>query len=341
MKKMLILIGRNPNHARGGASTWITNLEPYLKQNFEIEYLIIPEKWLMITIIPDRIKGLVQVFFKLITHVGKYDYIFSHSPELSWGATFFSNRVIHISHGNNNPMKLPTFRIGKIFYHFYEWMNHQVIKKAFLYYTVGESMFFAKNINQPIHTYEKPLISRYKKGIIFAGRLEAVKNVDRLIDIYNLLPDSIREIHHLYIYGRGSLQLSLEQHVCMNEASAYIHFCGHISNDELVKKINESAVLLMTSVLEGFPMTIAEALSVGTPVVSTDVGAINRVIKNGENGFVFSLSAENICFKDAIISILNNLDAFSLHAFCSSDIFNPQVINQQLLDDINYEETCR
>ncbi len=48
---------------------------------------------------------------------------------------------------------------------------------------------------------------------------------------------------------------------------------------------------LLTSNYEGYGRTVIESLAVGTPVISTDVGIVNEVIKNGENGFVFPVRA--------------------------------------------------
>ena len=46
-------------------------------------------------------------------------------------------------------------------------------------------------------------------------------------------------------------------------------------------------IFLLSSMAEGVPTVLLEAMSVGTPVVSTDVGAIPEIIEDGQNGFLY------------------------------------------------------
>jgi glycosyltransferase involved in cell wall biosynthesis len=43
---------------------------------------------------------------------------------------------------------------------------------------------------------------------------------------------------------------------------------------------------LVVSKREGLPLVILEAMSMGVPVISTNVGAIDEVVQNGLNGFL-------------------------------------------------------
>lgn len=46
-------------------------------------------------------------------------------------------------------------------------------------------------------------------------------------------------------------------------------------------------VFLLSSMAEGVPTVMLEAMSVGMPVVSTDVGAIPEIVEEGKNGFLY------------------------------------------------------
>ena len=56
--------------------------------------------------------------------------------------------------------------------------------------------------------------------------------------------------------------------------------------------IRSSSVFLLTSTNEGLPAVILEAMTEGCPVVSSDVGGISEVIKNGVTGFIHKVEEE-------------------------------------------------
>ena len=69
----------------------------------------------------------------------------------------------------------------------------------------------------------------------------------------------------------------------------YIHFYGAISREEDLFNIYlDHDVLIMTSLHEGFPITVMEAMAAGCIILSTPVGDIPHHVKHGQNGFLFS-----------------------------------------------------
>ena len=91
----------------------------------------------------------------------------------------------------------------------------------------------------------------------------------------------------------------------------------------------------MASTREGMPTAIAEALTVGVPVVSTEVGDIKSVIKNGENGFLLSPDFSDEDYVDAISAILNDYETFSRNALATSKLFNAEQVSKGIIEDIN------
>lgn len=53
------------------------------------------------------------------------------------------------------------------------------------------------------------------------------------------------------------------------------------------KELSAISVLLITSEREGFPLVIMEAMELGIPVISTNVGSIKEHVINGFNGFLY------------------------------------------------------
>jgi glycosyltransferase involved in cell wall biosynthesis len=51
---------------------------------------------------------------------------------------------------------------------------------------------------------------------------------------------------------------------------------------------------------EGFPLTVLEAFSTGTPVISSELGAMAEIIQNGVNGLLFEAGNEDALIKKII-----------------------------------------
>ena len=63
-----------------------------------------------------------------------------------------------------------------------------------------------------------------------------------------------------------------------------IHFIGFSNNvPSLLKSVD---IYICASVTEGSPISVWEAMSMGIPVVTTDVGDVKEYIKDGISGFV-------------------------------------------------------
>lgn len=74
-----------------------------------------------------------------------------------------------------------------------------------------------------------------------------------------------------------------------------------ISIDEVVKYMNASNVLLLTSFYEGSPNVVKEAMACNLPIISTNVGDAKDVINNTRNCFIVNNSVGEIVEKLSII----------------------------------------
>jgi len=335
MINLFILNGRNPYKSRGGAATWILNILPYFEKDYHIKLIYVPDTWLKLTFVPDRFKAFVYTFFYCLFHIRKKSLVFSHSPEMGYIASFFTKRLVHLSHGNTNPMANPTFKAGKLFKGFYNHIDNRLVRKSILYYTVGEPLKDKKFINQPILKPSDIILksNEQRKNIIFAGRLEKVKNVEKLIRIYNNLPERIKNENDFIICGTGSHFEKLKEAVHLLHLENHIVFRGHLAYHDVLEEISKAKLMVMASEFEGFPMSIAEALSLGTPVVSSNVGSIATVIKDNFNGFCLNKEESEAFFSEKWVEILDRFDYFSANASASSHVFNPEIIYSEIIMD--------
>ncbi|HEY4966012.1 MAG TPA: glycosyltransferase [Puia sp.] len=318
----------------GGIAPFVKNLDPFMQEAYEVNYIVLPEYLARIRIIPQRLIYLVYMLGKK-RQLKQYDFILSHIPEGSYVVSFCNVPFIHIFHGNSNPMSRSRYWYGKYFSSIYEMIDKRIRNKASRLYTVGmEKQGVSKIFNPVLHTVSiKDKSSR--NGLIFSGRLEKVKNIDRLIRIYAKLPGSVQLEHPFYIAGNGTLESTLKKQVLSLGLTDKIIFLGELKNEDMVEANSTKKILLMASSLEGMPMAIAEALSVGVPVISTDVGDIARIIRNKENGFLLPLTFDDEEYVHCIQMILSNYSSYADNALGSSEVFRSEKVAASLISDIN------
>jgi len=119
---------------------------------------------------------------------------------------------------------------------------------------------------------------KYKKRVVFIGRLNKQKNLFNLIDAISKTDLS------LDIYGGGELKVDLELHAIKKKVK--VRFFGVVPNSELPKILNRYEYYILPSLYEGMPKTLLEAMACGLVCIGTNVQGINEVIKDGVNGYL-------------------------------------------------------
>lgn len=141
------------------------------------------------------------------------------------------------------------------------------------------------------------------KVILFVGRvadhrkgldtlLKAFKNVVKLFDAT------------LLIVGKGS-QRNSKMIAESLKISDRVKFAGFVDDVTLSKCYLLADIYVVPSRLEGFGLTLLDAMAAGKPIVTTDVGAIPEIIKDGENGILVKPDKPDE-LAAAIIELLDN-----------------------------------
>lgn len=105
------------------------------------------------------------------------------------------------------------------------------------------------------------------KFILFVGAFEERKNCKGLIDAFKNIKN--RDMH-LVLVGFGNLKSELEARVESPGLSGRVHFRDTIGNDDIPAIYQMAEIFCFPSFFEGFGIPIVEALSSGTPVITSE-----------------------------------------------------------------------
>ncbi len=136
---------------------------------------------------------------------------------------------------------------------------------------------------------------RKRKNILYVGRLE--KNKGFLDTLKIFLELSPHYTIHLDIIWEGS-----QQHAIPLE-HPHIHYHGFIAPKSLLNFYKKADILISPTYSESFGLVIAEAMSMGIPVISTYVDGPRSYIEHGKNGFL-TFPGNTKTFKKYIIQLL-------------------------------------
>ena len=203
-------------------------------------------------------------------------------------------------------------------------LNSWLIKKLYIYYEnlfgkidsfkifVSKSeMKFAKKLsinvsensliihngvkNKIKKDYAKTIIRGITKSkiknfnVISVCRLTNQKNVSEILHIAKLIPDV-----NFNILGDGELWKDLNAQL-IKEKITNVFLKGNKVN--VFNYLYESDIFLSTSLYEGLPISILEAMSIGLPVVASKVRGNTDTIEHAKSGYLYDLNNINMAAK--------------------------------------------
>jgi glycosyltransferase involved in cell wall biosynthesis len=125
--------------------------------------------------------------------------------------------------------------------------------------------------------------------VLFAGRLEAMKHVECLLDAYAAAIGAHPALGvDLLVAGAGSLAESLKARARAGAGHARIRFLGRVEYARMLRLIaGARAVVLPSRCSEGWPNVALEAMALGTPVVLSDLPSHTELVEDGVSGLLF------------------------------------------------------
>ncbi len=148
------------------------------------------------------------------------------------------------------------------------------------------------------------LDSRYKKLIVFMGRLVPQKDLHTLVEAARLVAPVHPDARFLLV-GRGALEREVMMAIERAGLSDQVVLAGAAAYDDVPGYLAAADVLALTTVYEGNARVLAEAAAAGRPVVTADVSGSLDTVLNGESGYVVPVR-DSHAFADRLARLLND-----------------------------------
>ena len=185
-----------------------------------------------------------------------------------------------------------------------------ILRKKFIdiYPQFADKTFVAYSGIEPDIIKKRNWNPKSKIKVLTCANLKKRKNVDKVINACNGF-DNIE----LTVIGNGSEFKNLQKIKAGN-----VTFTGHLQNSQVLEMMSEADIFILPSQNETFGMVYLEAMASGCITVGLENDGIDGIIKNGENGYLCSLS--NI--KEVLTDIINSNNQNTILENCYNTIVN-------------------
>jgi glycosyltransferase involved in cell wall biosynthesis len=152
---------------------------------------------------------------------------------------------------------------------------------------------------------EAPAFS--ERRILAVGSLQGYKGHDRLIRACALLrQESPLRPFRCSIVGEGPLRATLQQLINSLGLAGHVRLLGGQEQQTVRRLMEQADTLVLPSVvapdgqMEGLPVTLMEAMAIGTPVIASALSGIPELVRDGETGVLVPPDAPS-AIRDALL----------------------------------------
>jgi glycosyltransferase involved in cell wall biosynthesis len=209
---------------------------------------------------------------------------------------------------------------GDFFTHFYKsWLNKKIARLIFglvqkvIILSESQQNEFQAEFNRKFEVLpnsseiepENVNFERKNTNFIFVSNYLIDKGIIDLLEVFESLVEIYPDIK-LETYGEFPDQFTKDAVLKYNSANIQIH--GSITGIDKYKKLAQADCLILPSWNEGQPLVLLEAMSVGTPVIATQVGLIPELLGNGYP--YYSIPKDRQSLKETISRFLGSASNF-------------------------------
>lgn len=302
MKKVLYI----GNHLKGGNPTTSNQLSLVLKE-LEIEVASYSNKKNKIFRLLHMCWGLLKHRKASIVLIDTYSTLnFYYALIVSQLARLFYISYIPILHGGNLPKRLQEHpRLSRLIFSnaTINIAPSKYLKEVFLSYNF-KTEFIANGIDLQYYSFKKR--KQLAPKLLWVRAFDQIYNPFMAIAVLEALKKTYPKAQ-LCMVGPdkdGSLQQA-KALARLKKLTNNIEFTGYLTKEEWLQKAKNFDIFINTTTIDNTPVSVIEAMALGLPVVSTNVGGIPYLIAHEETGLlVESKNVEQMVAK--ILYLLNH-----------------------------------
>ena len=169
-----------------------------------------------------------------------------------------------------------------------------------------------------------------KRGftLVYVGRLTAVKDLTTLLNAVATALSSAPDLF-LWIVGDGVECDELQKLANSLGIAGHVTFWGQQMN--VSPYFSAADAFIMSSISEGLPMSLLQAMSIGLPSIVTDVGGMAEVVRLSRSGILTPVSSAAAMAK-AIVHLAQDADAQTQFSRCATASFQKSFTLEAMAD---------
>lgn len=144
--------------------------------------------------------------------------------------------------------------------------------------------------------------------VLMVGAFKWQKGYEFAVDAFARVVQSRGRLK-VRLIGEGADRNKVERMVAANGLADHVEFLGMVDRAAVASEMRRARMLVLSSLSEGMPKVVLEALACGTPVIATDVGACRDLLSRG--GGVVVKPGSNEALAEAILGFLDDAKAWA------------------------------
>jgi glycosyltransferase involved in cell wall biosynthesis len=127
------------------------------------------------------------------------------------------------------------------------------------------------------HDCSRIIVQLPQKYFLFVGTLEPRKNIHNILRAFERLNPEKYDIYLVIVGEKGWKDKELKKYLVDYNFESRIVFTGYVSRDMMINLYKKSVCLIFPSLYEGFGFPILEAMSCGTPVITSNTSSMKEI----------------------------------------------------------------